>query len=324
MKDLIIVFVIALALGSALNSYKWASAPPSEPGAPAATGTGGPGQIQSGAPSALNTGSGQITGSAGGSAATTEAVGVTTDSTFEKQVLKANTPVLVDFFATWCGPCKAIEPVIDEIANENKGRLKVYKLDIDDNERVAGMYTDGSIPTFCLFENGKVVQKIVGAPPKSILVEAINKVCGSYGTDGFSSAPQPGNHALPPPTLTNATTAKNEDIPLIDEVGFDRDVIKSASPVLIFFCDGSEACSRTWPIVESVANKVYGKYRVVRVDVSAHPTIAQDYYVAAVPAFAIFRDGKRYKQLSGAVPEQDLLSFLEVQRTASAANSSTY
>ena len=92
--------------------------------------------------------------------------------------------------------------------------------------------------------------------------------------------------------------------------GFDRDVIKSASPVFVYFCDGSEPCSRMWPTVESVANKVFDKYRVVRVDVAAHPTIAQDYYVAATPAYAIFKDGKRYKQLAGVIPEEYLMNFL--------------
>jgi thioredoxin 1 len=333
MKELVIVFLLALALGSAINSYKWDPAPAAEPtthtdsnGSAAGADPGGPAPLPGPSPEASNitTGGGASGGMSGGNnrAATSTVVGVTTDATFENQVLKSQIPVLVDFYAPWCEPCRMMAPVIDEIANENNGRLKVYKLDCDDNQRIAGTYTDGAIPTFCIFKNGHVVEKFVGARPKATLVEAVNKICGSTRNDAFASAPQPGNTALPPPTLTNAATAKNEDIPLIDELGFDRDVIKSASPVLVFFCDGSEACSKVWPTVESVASKVFDKYRVVRVDVTAHPTIAQDYYVAATPAFAIFKDGKRYKQLAGVVPEQYLMTFLELQHTASAANPS--
>jgi thioredoxin 1 len=296
-----------------------------------AAGSGAPAPLPGPSPEASNLTTGNGVGQAptvgAGHADTSNIVGVTTDATFESQVLKSKTPVLVDFYAPWCEPCKLMAPVIEEIANENNGRLKVYRLDCDDNEHTAATYTDGALPTFCLFKDGQVIEKFAGARPKAMLVEAVNKICGSSRYDAFASAPQPGNTALPQPTLTNAATAKNEDIPLIDEVGFDRDVIKSASPVFVYFCDGSEPCSRMWPTVESVANKVFDKYRVVRVDVAAHPTIAQDYYVAATPAYAIFKDGKRYKQLAGVIPEEYLMNFLEVQHTASAAapgSQSTY
>lgn len=340
MKELVIVFLLALALGSAINAYRYAPAAPSEPatqmngssggdssgGANGGSGVGGGNgagsatPLQRVSPEATNIPNGDSLPSGNGNAAVNHVVGVTTDATFDKQVLKSNIPVLVDFYATWCGPCKAMAPVIDEIASENQGRLKVYKLDVDDNQQTAGTYTTGSIPTFCLFKNGKVLETFVGARPKATLVAAINNACGPTGTDAFASAPQPGKTGLLLPTLTNAATVKNEDIPLVDEVGFDRDVIKSASPALVFFCDGSEPCSKMWPTVESVASKVFDKYRVVRVDVTAHPTLAQDYYVAATPAYAIFKDGKRYKQLAGVIPEQDLLTFLEVNHTTSAAN----
>jgi thioredoxin len=98
------------------------------------------------------------------------------DSTFEQEVLKSETPVLVDFWATWCGPCKAIAPAVDDIAREYKGKLKVGKLDIDSHQQVPQKYGIRSIPTLLVFKGGRVVDTIVGAVPKAKLVDAVKKV----------------------------------------------------------------------------------------------------------------------------------------------------
>jgi thioredoxin 1 len=98
------------------------------------------------------------------------------DATFDKEVLKSETPVLVDFWAVWCGPCKAIAPAVDELAKEYKGKLKVAKLDIDHHQQVPQQYGIRSIPTLLLFKGGRVVDTVVGAVPKSKLVEAVKKV----------------------------------------------------------------------------------------------------------------------------------------------------
>jgi thioredoxin 1 len=97
------------------------------------------------------------------------------DSTFENEVLKSDTPVLVDFWATWCGPCKAIAPAVEEVAKEFKGKVKVAKLDIDQHQQVPQKYGIRSIPTLLVFKGGRVVDTIVGAVPKSKLVEAVKK-----------------------------------------------------------------------------------------------------------------------------------------------------
>lgn len=98
---------------------------------------------------------------------------VVTDETFDKEVLKAETPTLVDFWAVWCGPCKMVSPLVDEIAHENEGKLKVMKLDVDDNENTAMKYGVMSIPTLILFKGGQPVERIVGFKPKGDLAKKI-------------------------------------------------------------------------------------------------------------------------------------------------------
>jgi len=98
-----------------------------------------------------------------------------TDATFEQEVLKAEIPVLVDFWAPWCGPCKAIAPVVEDLSKEYEGRLKVVKLTTDENPKTAQAYSIRGIPSLYVFKTGQVVEQVVGAVPKSALATAINK-----------------------------------------------------------------------------------------------------------------------------------------------------
>ena len=99
-----------------------------------------------------------------------------TDATFEQEVLNASVPVLVDFWAIWCAPCRLIAPVVEELANEYEGKLKVAKLDVDHNPNTAVKYGIRSIPTLLIFKNGQVVDQIVGAVPKQYLVDRVERV----------------------------------------------------------------------------------------------------------------------------------------------------
>jgi len=103
---------------------------------------------------------------------TTASMAVNKDN-FEKDVLKASEPVVVDFWAEWCGPCKMIAPALEEIAQEMKGQVKIVKLNIDENPELATEFGVRSIPTLMVFKNGEVASNMVGAAPKSKLSEWI-------------------------------------------------------------------------------------------------------------------------------------------------------
>lgn len=98
-----------------------------------------------------------------------------TDASFENDVLKSSEPVLIDFWATWCGPCRAIAPVVEQLAGEYAGKVKVAKVNIDENPKTPTQYDVRSIPTLLMFKGGKVVGQIVGAVPKPKIEELVKK-----------------------------------------------------------------------------------------------------------------------------------------------------
>jgi len=98
------------------------------------------------------------------------------DGSFEQEVLRSDIPVLIDFWAPWCGPCKAIAPVVEELAGEYQGRLKVVKLNVDDNPQTPSRFGVRGIPNLILFKGGEVADQIVGAVPKAHLIRAIDRV----------------------------------------------------------------------------------------------------------------------------------------------------
>ena len=97
-------------------------------------------------------------------------------ASFDSEVLKSDLPVLIDFWAPWCGPCKAIAPVVEELAKEYAGRLKVVKMNVDDNPQTPSRYGVRGIPNLIVFKGGQVQDQIVGAVPKAQLVKAVNRV----------------------------------------------------------------------------------------------------------------------------------------------------
>jgi len=102
------------------------------------------------------------------------------DATWDSEVMKAPELVMVDFWAVWCGPCQMVAPIVDELANEYAGKVKVRKLNTDENPEVAGRYQVMSIPTILFFKNGQVVEKLVGARPKRQFKEMIDQLLAQH------------------------------------------------------------------------------------------------------------------------------------------------
>jgi thioredoxin len=101
-----------------------------------------------------------------------------TDANFDQDVLKSDKPVLVDFWATWCGPCRAIAPIVEELATEFQGKVKIGKMDVDSNSATPMRYKVTGIPTLLVFKGGQVVEQLVGYRPKDAIAQALNKHIG--------------------------------------------------------------------------------------------------------------------------------------------------
>jgi len=98
------------------------------------------------------------------------------ESNWEEEVIKSDIPVMIDFWATWCAPCRMVSPMVEEFSNEYEGKIKVGKLNVDENSSIAGKYRIMGIPTILFFKNGNVVDQVVGAVPKKIFEEKVKNI----------------------------------------------------------------------------------------------------------------------------------------------------
>lgn len=97
------------------------------------------------------------------------------EDNFQQEVVECDVPVLVDFWAVWCGPCKMLTPTIDQLSSEFEGKVKIGKVNVDENQQLAAQYGIMSIPTIIIFKDGKVVEQFIGVQPKNVYADALNK-----------------------------------------------------------------------------------------------------------------------------------------------------
>ncbi len=130
---------------------------------------------------------------------------VVTDQSFEQEVLKSDTPVLVDFWATWCGPCKMVAPVLEDVANEQGDKIRVVKLDVDANPITAGRFGVRAIPTMIVFKNGREADRIVGYHPKPQLMQKLTPhLSAAASTTSTATPPTPPSAGSPTSSTPNA------------------------------------------------------------------------------------------------------------------------
>jgi thioredoxin 1 len=130
---------------------------------------------------------------------------VVTDQSFEQEVLKSDTPVLVDFWATWCGPCRMVGPVLEEVASEQGDKIRVVKLDVDANPITAGRFGVRAIPTMIVFKNGREADRIVGYHPKPQLMTKLTPHLSGVAAQSAATQPTAGT-STPQPTRPTPPT----------------------------------------------------------------------------------------------------------------------
>jgi thioredoxin 1 len=194
---------------------------------------------------------------------------VITLENFEQEVVNSDVPVLIDFWAEWCMPCRMVAPIIDELAKEYEGKIKVGKINVDEENELAMKFRIMSIPTIGLFKNGKMVDKIIGARPKADFVRFIEKHLNG-----------------------GATQSEESDEVEITYDNFEEEVVNSDVPVLIdFWAEWCAPCRLVAPIIDELAKEYKGKIKVGKVNVDEENELAMQFRIMSIPTIGLFKNG---------------------------------
>ncbi|ABY92763.1 hypothetical protein JCM16816_11820 [Thermoanaerobacter brockii subsp. lactiethylicus] len=214
---------------------------------------------------------------------------VITLENFEQEVVNSDVPVLIDFWAEWCMPCRMVAPIIDELAKEYEGKIKVGKINVDEENELAMKFRIMSIPTIGLFKNGKMVDKIIGARPKADFVRFIEKHLNG-----------------------GATQSEESDEVEITYDNFEEEVVNSDVPVLIdFWAEWCAPCRLVAPIIDELAKEYKGKIKVGKVNVDEENELAMQFRIMSIPTIGLFKNGKMVDKIIGARPKADFVKFIE-------------
>ena len=208
------------------------------------------------------------------------------DKDFEKEVLASEGPVLVDFWAVWCGPCRIMAPVLDQVAEETEGKIRVLKMDVDKNPSVPGRYGIQGIPTLILFEGGKALTRFVGVVAKNDLMKGIEEAL---------------------------ERAKRPDlIVVVDSDNFETEVLRSKVPVLVdFWAVWCGPCRKLVPLVEDLSWEYEGRLKVAKIDFDTNKDLATRYHVQAIPNVLIFKGGRPVRQWTGVMPKENYVEAID-------------
>jgi thioredoxin 1 len=214
---------------------------------------------------------------------------VITLENFEQEVVNSDVPVLIDFWAEWCMPCRMVAPIIDELAKEYEGKIKVGKINVDEENELAMKFRIMSIPTIGLFKNGKMADKIIGARPKADFVRFIEKHLNG-----------------------GATQSEESDEVEITYDNFEEEVVNSDVPVLIdFWAEWCAPCRLVAPIIDELAKEYKGKIKVGKVNVDEENELAMQFRIMSIPTIGLFKNGKMVDKIIGARPKADFVKFIE-------------
>jgi len=208
-----------------------------------------------------------------------------TDGTFDQTVLRSDVPVLVDFWAPWCGPCLVMAPVIEEITDEYAGKVKVCRLNVDNAHQTTTNYGIRYIPTFILFKDGQVQRQWVGVTSKNELTAAIDELL----------------YPSPPTNIIDLTDAT-----------FDQTVLRSGLPVLVdFWAPWCGPCLTMAPVIQEIADEYAGRAKTCKLNVDNAPQTTTNYGIRYIPTFILFKDGRVQKQWVGVTSKNELTAAID-------------